>query len=742
MFAARETLELCTAIKCPNIAFHLTGLKKMQESLAQPGALERFVSATDADRLRSVFEEMHPAADAAAGKLERVREHPHDWVLKPQREGGGNNIFGEEAVQALKNWPINKLKEYVIMRRIDCPAVPTFCVRKAQASSVHAVSEVGIYGVYFSSDSQVMINKAVGYLVRSKEAHLNEAGILHGGGFVDSLRLVDDAVWAAQVVDPSSAPSGQPLRQAVLSASPLPSSVTSLPPLSSPFVAGTVPAPALLPPSVSSTLTADSVAVSELARSLALSAARDVFHSDLNCILLNFPMSCSASGTLFASLLGIFTSTKRGPTVEGLWWAPLLHSCSLDAGALLFEENMLQTLSSLVLDRLVLHFELNEVWKAKQTASWCVYVKRCLCILQQLQILDETCSFTHLNHTDANGWEDIQLMVKQNAPAALSSIVTSVVSCFHRAIVSQAAPPAAIGSELLAQRRDTGLWAITVQGSSAPVVEIHDSRLQRMWVAFSLNCASSPVTSRFFEAVYACVLRYDSTMHCASGRYSHHYGIPSGRLPSLLKGVAASRGGSSAISRWIDCFSSPMTMLELATDDARHSGSQLCAPSHSHAPYYSPYADTDSCFGSLGSFFDADHQKLAEAGAALFFHPPNDLFILERVSIILQQLFVHQKNDCLGICVFPSTKSLLKTQESFQSVAVWQPITAPVFCSGHSRDGTAVTRFSDCDYRVLSVTRVGELHVRSGASCIVARCLMIFVCNAHDRSRASLCCRL
>lgn len=728
MFAARETLELSNAIKCPNIAFHLTGLKKMQESLAQPGALERFVSAADADRLRNVFEEMHPAADAATGKLERVREHPQDWVLKPQREGGGNNIFGEEAVQALKNWPINKLKEYVIMRRIDCPAVPTFCVRKSQASSVHAVSELGIYGVYFSSDSEVTLNKAVGYLVRSKEAHLNEAGILHGGGFVDSLRLVDDAVWAAQVVKPLSASSGQSLRQ-VSSASPSPS-VTLAPPLSSPFVAGKAPAPALLPPSVSSTLTADSVAVSELARSLALAAARDVFHSDLNSILLNFPMSCSATGTLFASLLGIFTSTKRGPTVDGLWWTPLLHSCSLDGGALLFEEHMLQTLNAHVLDRLILHFELNEVWKAKQSSSWCVYVKRYLRILQQLHILDESCSFADLNHTDANGWEEIQLMVKQKAPTVLSSIVTSVVSCFHRAIVGQATPPAAIGSELLAERRDTGLWTIAVQGSSSPVVEIHDSRLQRMWAAFSLNCASSPVASKFFEAAYACVLRYDSTMHCASGRYSHHYGIPSGRLPSLLRGAAASRGGTSAMSRWIDCFSSPMTMLELAPDDTRHSGAQPCAPSQSHAPYYSPYADTDSCFGSLGSFFDADYQKLAAAGVALFFHPPNDLFILERVSNILQQMFVHQKNDCVAICVFPSTKCLLKTQESFQSAAVWQPATAPVFCSGHSRDGIAVTRLSDCDYRVLSVTHVGELHVRPGASFFghVARCLQRDCC--------------
>ena len=220
MFAARETLELSAAIKCPNIAFHLTGLKKMQESLTRPGVLERFVSAEDAERLRNVFEEMHPAADAAAGKLERVCSHPQDWVLKPQREGGGNNLFGEAAVKALRDWPMSKLKEFTIMRRIDCPAVSTFCVRKCQTSSVRAVSEVGIYGVYFSSDSDVVLNKAVGYLARSKDAQMDEGGILHGNGFVDSLRLVDDAVWAEQVVGSSSLSSAPASRLSALPSSP------------------------------------------------------------------------------------------------------------------------------------------------------------------------------------------------------------------------------------------------------------------------------------------------------------------------------------------------------------------------------------------------------------------------------------------------------------------------------------------------------------------------------------------
>lgn len=31
-------------VKCPNIAYHLTGTKKVQQDLARPGVLERFLS--------------------------------------------------------------------------------------------------------------------------------------------------------------------------------------------------------------------------------------------------------------------------------------------------------------------------------------------------------------------------------------------------------------------------------------------------------------------------------------------------------------------------------------------------------------------------------------------------------------------------------------------------------------------------------------------------------------------------
>lgn len=710
MYSARETLELSAAIKCPGIAFHLTGLKKMQESLAQPGALEKFVGAADAERLKNVFEEMHPAADAAPGVLERVRARPHDWVLKPQREGGGNNKFGDEVAKAVLDWPVSKLQEYVLMRRIDCPAVPTFCVRKSQTSAVDAVSEVGIYGVYFACDGEVAFNKAAGYVVRSKEAHVNEAGILHGGGFVDSLRLVDDAVWSAQVVGSSSPLPLRPSSSSSSSASlainaPLPSSSSSTP------VAVVAPASAALPRSTSWTLAAESVAVSEAARSFSLVAARGIFHSDVSVMCEQWPMLPSASGTLFASLLSVFTSLKRGPTVEGVWWAPLVHSCSIIGGKLVFEDHVLQTLHALVLDKLNLHFEVNDVWKGKQSAQECVRVKRCLRALQQLRIVDEISGLTELKHNNADEWERVQIKVKQQAAVNLSSLSSSILISFHRALVGQTPPSAATGAQCHAELRDNGLWSICLEGCSAPVIEIHDSRLQRMWAAFCACCSSLPSSVNFFEAVYACVLRYESTMHCVSGRYGHHFGIPSSKLPSIAQAVAASRSGSCTISDWIDCFATPMTIMELAANDSAASRTRSRVPSHSFVRYCSPYLDTDACFGSFGSFFDADLRRIVGSGDVLFLHPPNDYFFMERLTNVLKDMFINPQNNFSGVCVFPSTKPLLKMQDPLQSVCAWQPVAHPVFCSGHSRDDVAVTRASDCAYRVGSMSRFADMQV-------------------------------
>ena len=52
----RELLERSDAALCPSVAYQLAGAKKVQQDLAAPGVLERFLpSPVDADAARACF---------------------------------------------------------------------------------------------------------------------------------------------------------------------------------------------------------------------------------------------------------------------------------------------------------------------------------------------------------------------------------------------------------------------------------------------------------------------------------------------------------------------------------------------------------------------------------------------------------------------------------------------------------------------------------------------------------------
>ncbi|XP_026677444.1 glutathione synthetase, chloroplastic-like [Diaphorina citri] len=95
---ARLLMERSTAIKCPSIHYHLAGAKKVQQALAKEGTLEKFLS--DPNQIQAVKEiftglwslDYDKEGDAA---VEMALKDPGKYVLKPQREGGGNNIYGD-----------------------------------------------------------------------------------------------------------------------------------------------------------------------------------------------------------------------------------------------------------------------------------------------------------------------------------------------------------------------------------------------------------------------------------------------------------------------------------------------------------------------------------------------------------------------------------------------------------------------------------------------------------------------
>ncbi|MDH5751457.1 MAG: hypothetical protein OEZ59_03455 [Deltaproteobacteria bacterium] len=188
---AREMIEASSTICVPTLAEQLAGTKKVQQVLAQPGEAKRFIPAGDVSRVEGVFPGQwdleQPFGNGKKPAWKAAFENPAGFVLKPQREGGGHNFFDGELRNLLLELPEDDRSAYILMERLRPPEHPALLVRQRKHINVMAVSEVGRFGVLFTDGANEMINKDVGYLVRTKKADSLEGGVSAGFGYLSSL---------------------------------------------------------------------------------------------------------------------------------------------------------------------------------------------------------------------------------------------------------------------------------------------------------------------------------------------------------------------------------------------------------------------------------------------------------------------------------------------------------------------------------------------------------------------------
>jgi len=191
---ARLLLERSLAIKCPNVAFHLAGCKKIQQILADRAVLARFLPESDIGPVLESFIGLyslgggHHALDQAA--VDKALANPSSYVLKPQREGGGNNIYDEAVRTELTRMSKEELSGFILMEMIQSPKRDTVFVRDDETSTGPALSELGVFGVMLSDGDVLNTNTEVGYLLRTKTSDSREGGVAAGFAVLDSVKLV------------------------------------------------------------------------------------------------------------------------------------------------------------------------------------------------------------------------------------------------------------------------------------------------------------------------------------------------------------------------------------------------------------------------------------------------------------------------------------------------------------------------------------------------------------------------
>lgn len=188
-WSARKIIECSTAAKCPTVAVQLVGSKKIQQVLDQAGEVERFIdNPEDAALIRSSFARQYSLSPGVDGDraAKMALDDPDKFVLKPQREGGGNNLYDQELKHALENMSVRERSSHVLMERIKPVIVTNTLMRDGKWETGDVVSELGVYGIYVSYNGASILNDDGGILLRSKLASQNDGGVAAGVAVLDS----------------------------------------------------------------------------------------------------------------------------------------------------------------------------------------------------------------------------------------------------------------------------------------------------------------------------------------------------------------------------------------------------------------------------------------------------------------------------------------------------------------------------------------------------------------------------
>uniref|UniRef100_A0A8D0A1U9 Glutathione synthetase n=1 Tax=Sander lucioperca TaxID=283035 RepID=A0A8D0A1U9_SANLU len=175
---------------------HLAGTKKVQQVLASPGVLEKFFPDQPqiVEQIRATFAGLYTLDMGPEGEktVAMALAAPDRFVLKPQREGGGNNIYGSEICQVLQG--VKESTErmaYILMDKIHPNPVQNYLLRRDGPLKIsNCLSELGVFGTYVRQGKDMVMNECVGHLLRTKSSEHSDGGVAAGVAVLDNPLLV------------------------------------------------------------------------------------------------------------------------------------------------------------------------------------------------------------------------------------------------------------------------------------------------------------------------------------------------------------------------------------------------------------------------------------------------------------------------------------------------------------------------------------------------------------------------
>lgn len=189
---ARLLMERSLAVKCPDIGTHLAGTKKVQQVLAKPGVVEKFFPDQPevAAQIRATFAGLYTLDLGPEGDktVAMALAEPDRFVLKPQREGGGNNIYGSEIVKVLEEMKEpSERTAYILMDKIHPTPLKNYLLKRdAPLQLSNCLCELGAFGAYVRRGEDMVMNECVGHLLRTKSSEHADGGVAVGVAVLDN----------------------------------------------------------------------------------------------------------------------------------------------------------------------------------------------------------------------------------------------------------------------------------------------------------------------------------------------------------------------------------------------------------------------------------------------------------------------------------------------------------------------------------------------------------------------------
>jgi glutathione synthase len=191
----REKIELSSAVKCPDVAQVLVNMKYFQYIINKEETWTRFgFTPEQFQACRKHYSDIYTFWDFDSDKQKmkdfiEANGGVKNWVMKPQREGGANNVFGDDISKLMESSSNDELHAYILMKLIDASTRTGIQCTWAHMQARAVIDEMGMFYSVFQEGDKVLQEVEGGTLVRSKVSGTNEGGVAFGFSVINSVKL-------------------------------------------------------------------------------------------------------------------------------------------------------------------------------------------------------------------------------------------------------------------------------------------------------------------------------------------------------------------------------------------------------------------------------------------------------------------------------------------------------------------------------------------------------------------------